>query len=103
MRKLFFLLIVACAGFFPSSSQALVSNAEMQLLKARQKAERRALKQGHAITRKSLKGQPVPKAARLQQKHQMQREQRTLRERQKDEMQDLKDRQKMLKESQRRM
>jgi hypothetical protein len=47
--------------------------------------------------------QEGPKAQRLLVKHQMERERRELRERQKDEIQDLKDRQKVLEENQKRL
>lgn len=102
MRRLLLVLMAGlmliCASAFPTGAQDF--KFEKQEVKARQKAEQKALKMKHKFARDSLKGQEVPKAQRLQMKHQMERERRELRERQKNEIQDLKDRQRVLKESQ---
>lgn len=105
MRKFLCLLMMACFLAVPSVglSAAPRENLEMQQLKQRLKAERRALKMRQHYMKESMKGQNLPKAVRAQMKHQIQREERELRERQKDEIQDLKDRLRLLKESQKQL
>lgn len=105
MRRI--LSIIMLAGFlvFPAAvlSAAPRGNPEVQMLKQRQKEERKAMKLKKQYTKRSMRSQNLPKAIRDQMKHQLQREQRALREKQKNEMQDLKDRIRIANESQRNM
>lgn len=84
-----------------SASQA--SSQEKHLLKSQQKQERKSEKLKNHYAKASLKGQNIPKAVRDQRKHEIQRENRAMREREKEQMQDLKDRQKMMKEGMKNM
>ena len=74
---------------------------EMQQFKLQQKRERNALKFQQKNMKDSWNNGYVSKAQRDRMKHQMAREQRDLKSRQKDAMQDLKDRLKSWKEMQR--
>jgi hypothetical protein len=93
-------LILSCASGFRASAQDFGSRK--QQVKVRQKLERNALKAKHRMVRESLRGQEVTKGQRLQMKHRMERERRELRQRQKDELQTLKDQLRIVKESQQR-
>jgi hypothetical protein len=101
MRKLFLIWASVCVLVFPSvglnASQG--ETTEKQILKNRQKEERKALKLKEHYEKQAFKRQAVPKGVSDQRKHELQREKRALRDRQKDEAQDLKDRQKLMKES----
>lgn len=66
------------------------------MLKAQQKLERHALQVQQHNRKLSWKGQPVSRSQRDQANHQMQRERRDLKMRQKDAMQDAKDRNRSL-------
>jgi hypothetical protein len=105
MRNLLIVMVATlCLGFSLASTVRAQSSSlieQRQQLKVLQKRERKALELLQRNQKHSLKGQVISKAARLQAKHQMQRDRRAMRDRQKDEMQDLKDRQRALKESQR--
>jgi hypothetical protein len=94
-------LILSCASGFRASAQDFGS--QKQQVKARQKFERNALKMKHRLVKGSLQGQGVSKGQRLQMKHRMERERRELRQRQRDELQTLKDQQRLVKESQQRL
>jgi hypothetical protein len=101
MRKLFVVAITALMMGMPVATLRAQNNglkAQKQLMKARQKEERAALKLRNKNWRQSLRGQPLPKSERIRAKHQMAREARELRERQQDEKQDFKDRQRQIKE-----
>lgn len=103
MRKLFAVLftLVLAVGL----SSWLVAqdfSIENQQVKNRQKEERKALKLKHKFAKQTMGGRDLPQSVRAQMKHQRQREARELSEKQKDERQDLKDRQRMLKEMQSR-
>lgn len=102
MRKLLLALAVAFAWICLSGSWLVGQDfsGERGQVKDRQKAERNALKLKHKFTKESLSSREIPKSQRLMMKHQMERERRELRERHRDEIQDLKDRQRALKESQ---
>jgi len=67
------------------------------MLKVRQKTERRALKLKQKYARESLQNSRLPKAVRIQLRHELKREQKRLLQRQKDERQTLKDRERLLK------
>ena len=106
MRKLFAVAITALMMAVPIATlraQNDVLKAQKQVLKAKQKEERAALKLRKKYWQQSLRGQPLPKSERLRLKHQMQREARELRERQKDEQQDFKDRQRSIREMQKQL
>ena len=106
MRKLFVVAITALIMGMPVTTlraQNDALKAQKQLLKARQKEERAALRLRNKNWRQSMKGQPLPKSERLRAKHQMAREARALRDRQKDEKQDFKDRQRQMKEYEKRL
>ena len=101
MRKLFMVAIVVLILGLPVVTLRAQDDglkAQKQLLKARQKQERAALKLRKKYWQQSRKGQPLPKSERIRVKHQMQREERELRERQKDEQQDSRDRKRLMKE-----
>jgi len=101
MRKLFVVAITALIMGMPVATlraQDDALRAQKQVLKARQKEERAALKLRKKYWQQSLKGQPLPKSERLRVKHQLAREARELRERQRDDKQDFKDRQRQMKE-----
>jgi hypothetical protein len=93
-------LVVVFSVKCVQAGQDFNSKAAIKQLKARHKQQRKALK----LNQKSLKGfskdRPVSKALRLQMKHQAQQERRELREKQRIELQDLKDQQRTIKESQ---
>ncbi len=100
------LLIVSTAALLWAGSPASLGLAqfpnlklETQQVKARQKQERTALRQQQQYRRQSLKGQNLPKAVRLQIKHEMDREARALREQQRNQLQELRDRQRLTKAS----
>jgi hypothetical protein len=103
MRRILSSIMLVGFLVFPAAvaSAAPRGNPEVQLLKQRQKEERKAMKLKKRYMQQSMRSQHLPKAIRDQMKHQTQREQRALREKQKDEMQDLKDRIRIAKESQR--
>jgi hypothetical protein len=105
MRRILCSIMLACFLVFPAAvlSAAPRGNPEVQTLKQRQKAERKAMKLKKQYMKQSMRSQNLPKAIRDQMKHQLQREQRALRQKQKDEMQDLKDRIRVANESQRNM
>ena len=101
MWKLFVVAITALILGLPVATlraQDDALKAQKQVLKAKQKQERAALKLRKKYWQQSFRGQPLPASERLRLKHQMQREARELRDRQKDEQQDAKDRQRLMKE-----
>jgi len=102
MRKILLALIAAlilfCASGFRASAQDFGSRK--QQVKVRQKLERNALKVKHRMVKESLRGQGITRGQRLRMKHRMERERRELRQRQKDELQNLKDQLRIVKESQ---
>lgn len=69
----------------------------VQQLKRQQKLERERLKNAQKIWKKSFRGQHIPRAQRLAVKHQYQRQMRDLKMRQKDELQRMKDQERMQK------
>ena len=73
---------------------------ENQQVKDRQKAEIKALQLKHKFAKQSMKGQDIPKSLRIQMQNEMHREEQTLRQKQKHELQELKDRQRVLTEMQ---
>ena len=105
MRKVFcFIMLVGFLAFPAGTLRAAPrGNPEVQMLKRRQKEERKALKLKKHYAKQSLRSRNLPRGVREQMKHQMQREQRELREKQKDELQDLKDRIRISKDSQKQL
>jgi len=101
MRKLLFALLGISILVFSSTALKASTQqpSEKQILKARQKQERQAQKLQKRYAVQAYKNPQVSKAMRDQKKHELQREKRALRDKQKDERQDMKDRQKMLKQS----
>jgi Spy/CpxP family protein refolding chaperone len=93
-------LILSCASGFRASAQDVGS--QKQQVKVRHKLERNALQAKQRMVKQSLRGQGVTRGQRLQMKHQMERERRELRQRQQDELQNLKDQLRIVKESQQR-
>jgi len=65
--------------------------SQMQQLKTRQKADWRALKFSQAAQKASMRRTNIPRAQRVAIKHQMARARRELREKQRDERQQMKD------------
>jgi hypothetical protein len=104
MRNLLIFVIAAVVlGTFPArvvSAQEYNLKAERQQLRTRQKEQWKALKFQQKSRKQGFQGQPIPKSMRLQMKHQMERDRRELREKHRDELQDMKDRQRMFRESQ---
>lgn len=102
MRKFLmaWMVMFALACFSVTWATAQDLKAEKQAIKLRQKVEWKSLKDRQKMWKTSLKGQPLPKAERIRIKHQMERERRELRERHRDEVQDMKDHQRVLKDSQ---
>ncbi len=98
-------LVVAWTLFLSTLVLALALSAqdfkvESNQIKERQKAEMKALKLKHQYAKDSMRGQPIPKAMRIQMQNEMKREEKALRQKHEDELETLKDRQRVLKESQ---
>lgn len=97
MRRI--LIGMAMAGFMLAAlcfgQEALTP---MQMLKQRQKQDMKQLSLKEKLEKQMMKNPEMPKALRIQMKHQMDREKRDLKQRQKDERQKLKDRLQILKE-----
>jgi uncharacterized protein HemX len=104
MRKILVVVVILLSWGFSMVSEAQAQMVDQrqqrQQLKAIQKRERKSVKIQHKNIKNSWKRQKVSKASCLQAKHQMQRDDRALKERQKNERQDLSDRQRALKENQ---
>jgi hypothetical protein len=104
MRNLRILLIATCLIGISSArlgrAQQYDTKQETQMLKARQKDERKTLKLKHKYRKESMKGQPISKALREQAKHEMDHEIRELHEKQRNELQQIKDRQRQIREFQ---
>jgi hypothetical protein len=94
MKKFLCMLVAVSFLLVPGASvcSARSKNVEMLHLKLQQKEESRALKLREHYMKQAWKNGHVSKAVREQQKHELQREKRKLRNRQKDERQELKDR-----------
>lgn len=72
-------------------------------LKRQQKVERKRLKVEQKIWKKSFHGQHIPRAERLEVKHQYRRDMRNLKARQKDQIQEMKDQRRVAKEQERHL
>ena len=96
-------LALSISGSRLGPAQGYDVKPEKEQLKTRQKEAWKALKLKEKYQKQSWKGQSLPNSVREQMKHEMQRERRELREKQKDDLQDLKDRQRLVKESQKQL
>jgi hypothetical protein len=88
IRCCFIFLIVASAGAAAASRKP---KTELERLKMQHKVERKSLKAQEKAWRRSFRGRPIPRAEKIREKHQMQRDMRNLKQRQKDQIQDYKD------------
>ena len=99
MRKLLVALRMGTAVLLLSSwLSAQDFKLETQQVKERQKQEMKALKLKHKFAKESMKGQDIAKSLRIQMEHEMEREEEMLRQKHKHELQELKDRQRVMKE-----
>ena len=103
MRKL--VLVLAAVSIFVLPSVTLKGfprqNNEERMLRIQQKQERAAFKLRERNAKNSYRGRQVPNAVRIQQERQLQREKRAMLERQRNQIQDLRDRQRMMRDSRR--
>jgi hypothetical protein len=95
MKRFCILMMIASlsAGTLLAQRQRPIESATLM---ARQKQERQALKLKQKYARESLQNSRLPKAIRIQLKHELKQERRKLLQRQKDERQTLKDRERLL-------
>lgn len=96
MQK-FFMTILAVALLAGPAFARQQWTSPAARLKARQKLEAHALKLKQAYMKSSIRNSNLPKAVRIQLKHELKREQRRLRQKQKDERQALKDQERLFK------
>jgi hypothetical protein len=103
MRRLVLLLVAVC--FLASPAWILKAaprgNPEVQALKAQQKRENQAFKIRERNLKQSFKGRTYSKAMRDQQLHELQHEKRAMKERHRNQLQELKDRLKMMQDNMR--
>lgn len=76
---------------------AAPSTPELKQIKQQQKIQRQRLKAEQKVWKKSFHGRNIPRAERLEEEHQFQRNMRDLRLQQKDRIQQMKDQQRMMK------
>jgi len=88
------ILILACSLFADDFK------FETKQVKERQKAEMKALQVKHKYAKAMLKSQSIPKSMRTQMLNEMKREQKALRQKHEDELEILRDRQRVLREAQ---
>jgi hypothetical protein len=93
MRRILWLVLLAsmCAVAAANLNAATHGAVMVRQLKQQHKQEMKLLKARHRLERRSMKRQHMAPAMRDVMNHKMQREERELRERHKDQMQDLKD------------
>lgn len=101
MRRIIFLwvavsVLVSPAWMLKASPRG---NLEVQALRAQQKRESNAYKLNERNVKQSLRGRQVSRAAREQQMHQLQRQKRAMKERHRDQLQELKDRQRLMRDN----
>lgn len=101
MRRMFFLWVAVSVLMSPAWTLKASprGNLEAQALKAQQKRESNAYKLNERNVKQSLRGRQVSRAAREQQIHQLQREKRAMKERHRDQLQELKDRQRLMRDN----
>jgi hypothetical protein len=99
MKKFLCTLVAVSFLLIPGAAvcSARIKSPEIHKMKLLHKEQMKALKLREHFMKQSWKNQHVPKAVREQQKHQLERQMRELRNRQKDEMQDLQDRMRLAK------
>lgn len=100
MRNAMLGLLTVILGCVLSAGVVVASSGPasgLKLLKRQQKVARKQLKVQEKMWKKSFHGRRVPRAERLAEKHQFQRNMRTLRQQQKDQIQQIKDQQRLLK------
>ncbi|HZT71755.1 MAG TPA: hypothetical protein VFC10_18650 [Terriglobia bacterium] len=97
MKKRVMMLPMICCLYSCLLLAGQQAQPESAVLKARHQQEVEAFKLKKRYAKSALENSMVPKAVRIQMKHELQMEQRKLRERQKDERQTLKDRERLLK------
>jgi len=103
MRKLLIGVIVTFFLSFPVARAGARQNrydfrTERKTLGARQKQERKAFKIQQKNQKHTWKGAHMSRATRAQMKHQMSREKRSMLQQQKNDRQDLKDRERLMTE-----
>ena len=101
MRKLLWVLFgvsVLCTFSILAEADGR-QTSDVQVVKARQKEERKQLKLKQRYEKASFKGQQISKGVRDQRKHEMQRDARALRDQQKAELEDVRDRQRIARDS----
>ncbi len=106
MRKLLIGVIVTFVLSFPvvraAAGQSVYDpKAERKALKARQKQEWKMLEQQQKFQKRSWKSMRLSKVSRAQMKHQLQRDKRAMRESQRNDRQNLKDRELWIKQGSR--
>ncbi|MDE3178975.1 MAG: hypothetical protein KGM47_04870 [Acidobacteriota bacterium] len=84
---------LACRAAMPSRGH----ESNLKLIKRQQKFARKQLKLEEKIWKNSYRGRQIPRAVRLQEKHQLQRNLRDLRRQQKDQIQEIRDRNRVIK------
>lgn len=90
-----FLMVISMAV---TASAAQQPKTELQRMKLEHKAERKSLKVQEKAWKQSFRGRPIPRADRIREKHQMQRNMRNMKQRQKDQIQDYKDQRRIQKQ-----
>ncbi len=93
MRKTFWLVLLACVVAVPAARlfAAPVSDPQVRGLHDQQRAEMRQLKQQQKTQRNYMRHQRIDPATRAAMNHRMDRERRAMRERHRNQMQELKD------------
>jgi hypothetical protein len=100
MRKSRIVLLVfflACGLYAGAHGTVNGQASSLKQMKRQQRIERKQLKAEQKIWKRSFHGRSVPRAERLEEKHQFQRNMRNLRLQQKDQIQEIKDRQRLAK------
>ncbi|HEV2351854.1 MAG TPA: hypothetical protein VG028_18650 [Terriglobia bacterium] len=101
MRRFLFMVVAVSVLVSPAwmLKASPRGNPEVQALKAQQKRESNAFKINERNVKQSFKGRQVPRAVRDQQLHQLQRDKRAMKERHRNQLQELKDRQRMMRDN----
>ncbi|MGH9407767.1 MAG: hypothetical protein ACRD3D_18245 [Terriglobia bacterium] len=100
MKKIL-LCLFACVLAYGVAAGPVVSAGgpapSLKLMKRQQKMQRRQLQIEQKMWKRSYRGQRIPRAERLAEKHQFQRNMRTLRLQQRNQIQQMKDEQRVMK------
>jgi hypothetical protein len=97
MQRIAILVLITGLSVSPSLA-AQGYSTQMQILKSSQKQALKALKLKQKYAQETLRNPGVPTEVRQQLKHQLKSEERKLRVQQKDDRQELKDRQRLTKQ-----